>query len=91
MKFINSIFSTMTIFKSSIRRNPKRWKSRSLFSCFKKYHGSKKSVNNIAKDMDKLQEKSVNFSLEKEPLTLENLLFILHSVNLTIDFKPILE
>ncbi|MGK7884646.1 MAG: hypothetical protein AB4057_08485 [Crocosphaera sp.] len=41
--------------------------------------------------MNDLQEKSVNISLEKEPLTLENLLFILHSVNLTIDFKPILE
>ncbi len=52
---------------------------------------AKKTINNIAKDMNDLQEKSVNISLEKEPLTVENLLFILHSVNLTIDFKPILE
>ncbi|MDJ0600544.1 MAG: transcriptional regulator [Crocosphaera sp.] len=52
---------------------------------------AKLSVNDIAKNTDYLQKKSVNCSLDQEPLTLENLLFVLHSVGLTIDFKPILD
>ncbi len=52
---------------------------------------AKQRLQTLSKNPEKSQEKIEQLLCQKEQLTVENLLFILQSVGISIDFKPIMD
>lgn len=62
-----------------------------FFLALKNIMDAKQKFKTLPKTTEKSQKKIEQLLCKKEQLTIENLLFILQSVGISIDFKPIMD